>query len=58
MRWGRLGIVGAAVLLALHVVVLGGVDLGHPHVLVPPFPSTTSAPSGRPPWTDPHAGNP
>jgi hypothetical protein len=34
MRWVRLGIVGAAVLLSLHVVVLGGVNLGHPHVLV------------------------
>jgi hypothetical protein len=34
MRWVRLGIVGAAVLLALHVVMLAGVDLGHPHVLV------------------------
>ena len=34
MRWVRLGIVGAAVLLVLHVVVLAGVDLGHPHVLV------------------------
>lgn len=34
MRWVRLGIVGAAVLLALHVDVLAGVDLGHPHVLV------------------------
>lgn len=34
MRWVRLGIVGAAVLLALHVVMFAGVDLGHPHPLV------------------------
>jgi hypothetical protein len=34
MRWVRLAIIGAAVLLALHVDVLAGVDLGHPHVLV------------------------
>jgi hypothetical protein len=34
MRWVRLGIVGAAVLLALHVVMHAGVDLGHPHPLV------------------------
>jgi hypothetical protein len=34
MRWARRGIVGAAVLLALHVVMLAGVDLGHPHPLV------------------------
>jgi hypothetical protein len=33
MRWTRLGIVGASVLLALHVVVLAGVDLGHLHPL-------------------------
>jgi hypothetical protein len=33
MRWARLGIVGASVLLALHVVVLAGVDLGHLHPL-------------------------
>jgi hypothetical protein len=34
MRWGHLGIVGAAVLLALHVDLSAGVDLGHPHVLL------------------------
>jgi hypothetical protein len=34
MRCARLGIVGAAVLLALHVVMFAGVDLGHPHPLV------------------------
>jgi hypothetical protein len=34
MRWVRLGIVGAAMLLALHVDMLAGVGLGHPHVLV------------------------
>jgi hypothetical protein len=33
MRWVRLGIVGAAVLVALHVDMLAGVDLGHPHML-------------------------
>jgi hypothetical protein len=33
MRWARLGIVGASVLLVLHVVVLAGVDLGHLHPL-------------------------
>jgi hypothetical protein len=34
MRWVRVGIVGAAVLLALHIVMPAGVDLGHLHVLV------------------------
>jgi hypothetical protein len=34
MRWARVGIVGAAALLAVHVVMLAGVDLGHPHLLV------------------------
>jgi hypothetical protein len=34
MRGVRVGIVGATVLLALHVVMPAGVDLGHPHVLV------------------------
>jgi hypothetical protein len=33
MRWVRLGIVSAAVLLVLHVDILAGVDLGHPHLL-------------------------
>jgi hypothetical protein len=31
MRLVRPGIVGAAVLLALHVFMLAGVDIGHPH---------------------------
>jgi hypothetical protein len=34
MRWVRLGIVGTAVLLALHVDPPAGVDHGHPHLLV------------------------
>jgi hypothetical protein len=29
MRWGRLGIVGASVLLVAHIVLFAGVDLGH-----------------------------
>jgi hypothetical protein len=46
MRWVRLGIVGAAMLLALHVDLLSGVDIGHPHLLVTARPSTTAGPSG------------
>jgi hypothetical protein len=31
MRLARPGILGAATLLALHVFMLAGVDIGHPH---------------------------
>jgi len=30
MRWVRPGIVGAAMLLALHALMLTGIDIGHP----------------------------
>lgn len=60
MRWVRLGIVGAAVLLALHVDVLAGVDLGHPHVLVAAsiLDHQPAYPRQAPAVVDPASGSP
>jgi hypothetical protein len=47
MRWGRLGIAGA-VLLVLHGDLLARIDLSDPHVLLTAIPTTTRRPNRHP----------
>jgi len=51
MRLARSGLLGAAVLLALHVFMLAGVDIGHPHppVIVITVDHAQDAPAVAPP---------
>jgi hypothetical protein len=57
MRSVRVGIVGAAALLALHVVMLG-VDLGHPHPLATVLTVDQQQVHQAPGSPDPRAGRP